>query len=100
LEIIGVAGLRFILWPSEFNSDGDSAHFSIKTQSNQHAMIGPANAANIHVNVSDASQLVFGVSQVHASIRCQLKRQAMGRGFRFDIGDYTTPQQITWVGPW
>jgi hypothetical protein len=29
-----------------------------------------------------------------------LAYSAMGRGFRFDISDYTTPQQITWAGPW
>ena len=29
-----------------------------------------------------------------------LSYSAMGRGFRFDISDYTTPQAITWAGPW
>jgi len=29
-----------------------------------------------------------------------LSFSAQGRGFWFDISDYTTPQQITWAGPW
>jgi hypothetical protein len=95
------------------------------------AMIGPATAANIYVNVSDASQLSFQLTSdgrvylrninyfdSNALPCCYnywidtttqegkntyaliLSYSAMGRGFRFDIGDYTTPQQITWVGPW
>jgi len=29
-----------------------------------------------------------------------LSYSAMQRGFRFAINDYTTAQQIAWVGPW
>jgi hypothetical protein len=29
-----------------------------------------------------------------------LSYSALQRGFRFDIGDYVTPQQITWAGSW
>jgi len=29
-----------------------------------------------------------------------LSFSAQGRGFYFDISDYTTPQAITWAGPW
>jgi len=29
-----------------------------------------------------------------------LSFSAMGRGLYFNISDYTTPQAITWAGPW
>lgn len=95
------------------------------------AFIGPAQAGNIYVAVSDASLLSF---QLDATGRVYLRNinyfdsnalpccynywidtttqegkntyalilsySALQRGFRFDISDYTTAQQITWAGPW
>lgn len=95
------------------------------------ALIGPAHAGNIYVNVSDASQLSFQLDSTgrvylrninsfdSSALPCCynywidtttqegkntyaliLSYSAQQRGFRFDISDYTTPQQITWAGPW